>query len=87
MIESKDHYWEDKDGKKWRVGDVVPVIRTQTVTLFNETIVLATCDMCDWECVGPTSAVQSFSYSHVHTHMAVDLDEFDDDFHHPDFVA
>lgn len=82
MIAGEDDYWESPDGTRYEVGDVVPVIRMNGIVLFNEQIVKATCDICDWAIIAPACLVQSYTTVHVETHI---IEQMTDDFRHPDF--
>ena len=82
MIEGEEDYWEDPDGTRYKVGDVVPVIRMNGIVLFNEQIVKATCDICEWAIIAPACFVQAYSQIHVESHL---LEELADEFRHPDF--
>lgn len=87
MIEGEDDYWTCENGTKYKVGETIPVLRIQGVVLFNEMIVLGSCDMCDWRIIGPTSLVQQFSQQHIETHVMAELGEaLRDDFRHPDYT-
>lgn len=79
----EDHYYEAPDGKKYKVGELVPLIRINGMALFNDMVVLATCDWCDWKVVGPTSMIGEMAQSHLSTHI---LNEEEDSFRHPDFT-
>jgi len=84
MIEGEEDYWEHPDGTRYKVGDQVPVIRMNGVVLINDFIIKGTCEMCEWEIIGPTSFTYDFSHAHVATHIATDL--ADDFRRHPDFT-
>lgn len=83
MIEGEEDYWESPDGTRYKVGDTVPVIRMNSVVLFNEKIVKGYCDMCDWAIIAPSCMIQSYTLNHIETHI---IEELSDEFKHPDFT-
>jgi hypothetical protein len=87
MIEGEDHYYDAPDGKRYKVGDIIPVLRLPGLVTFNEKVIFGCCDMCDWAILGPASMVHAASQSHMTTHVLEELEDgFGDDFRHPDFT-
>ena len=82
MIEGEDDYWEAPDGTRYKVGEVVPVIRINGIVLFSEQIIKGSCDLCDWAIIAPACLAQAYSASHVETHI---IESLEDEFRHPDF--
>ncbi len=86
MIAGEEDYWEAPDGTRYQVGDKIPVLRINGLVLFNEKIIKGSCDMCDWAIIAPASLIADVVHNHIASHVAAELDEFADEFRHPDFT-
>ena len=62
----------DPEGNEWLPGECIPILRLPGVTLFNELVIIAACDECEWVCCGPGSVAYDSSMAHALLHGQIE---------------
>ena len=83
MIEDEEDYWQAPDGTKYRVGEVIPVLRLENMTIRNEMIIKGSCDLCGWAIIAPSVFANSFIAVHAEVCLQ---NKIADEFRHPDYT-